>query len=333
MKDHLFHIIILGLAVLLASLSIFYKDSTEAMVALVDSQVTAVSFRRPVIVDKIHVVPGQEVNAGEILIEVARPDLDLDFEKLQTEMERLQIEREALISQMGSKTQQAAVTYQGKREQILSEINEVQLEIQQYNNLVSRLNEIENRQNAQTDSISQIKLKAKQDALLNLQKVYQEDREFSKMQLHKEIALLDKKLLLTNKELESLQMETTELKRYASFGGTIGSVNVQLGELIPPYKTLITLYESRPSLIKAFVNERISYQVSPDDAVWVESENRLYRVPGEVIEIGSRITSFPDKIDPNPNFTSYGQEVFVKISPDNRFLNGEKVFVYPAEKP
>lgn len=333
MKEHQFHLIILALGVLLASLSFFYKDSTEAMVAMVDSQVTAVSFRRPVIVDKIHVVPGQEVKAGEILIEVIRPDLDLDVEKLQTEKERLQIEREALISQTGSKNQQSGMEFQGRREQLLSEISEIKLEIDQHNRLITSLNKIDNNQKSPPDSLNQIKLKSKQDALQNLQKLFLEDQVLKKLQMEKEIALLDKHMLLVSKELESLRSETSELSRYSAFGGTIGSVNIQLGELIPPYKTLITVYESRPSMIKAFMNERISYKVAAGDAVWVESENRLYRVPGEVLEIGSRITSFPDKIDPNPNITSYGQEVFVKISPDNRFLNGEKVYVYPAELP
>ena len=62
--------------------------------------------------------------------------------------------------------------------------------------------------------------------------------------------------------------------------------------------------------------------------VEVESTNRMYKISGEIIEIGSRITSFPEKLNVINGVKSYGQEIFVKISENNKFLNGEKVYVY-----
>ncbi|MFT6882083.1 MAG: hypothetical protein ACJAVY_000878, partial [Marinoscillum sp.] len=60
--------------------------------------------------------------------------------------------------------------------------------------------------------------------------------------------------------------------------------------------------------------------------------NRLYSAMGVVIELGARITNYPDKIQPiNAQTLSYGQEIFIEISSQNTFLNGEKVFVYKKE--
>ncbi len=62
------------------------------MVAQVESQVTAISFQKPILVRQIYVSPGQVVDSGDLLLEVERPDLALDLEKLTSE--RAQIEKQ-----------------------------------------------------------------------------------------------------------------------------------------------------------------------------------------------------------------------------------------------
>jgi len=314
----------------MAIISIFYKDSNEAMVAVVEPQVTAISYRKAVIVEKIHVIPGQEVLKGQLIIEVTRPDLHLDLEKLSTKVSRLEIELETLNSQYFQGKKLAKIEYENEHYQLISEIEQEQMRIEQNKRLVAGLNVL-TEQNLQNDSIGEMQLQVLENKLINLEARNLQDQERENIQYQMNLAIQKKQLVLASKELAATQNETDELVRYALGLGTVGAVNVRLGELIPPYKTMITIYASQPSMIRAFMNEEISYEVQVGNQVWVESENRLYKVSGKVVEIGSRITSFPNKINSNPLQTSYGQEVYVKISKNSRFLNGEKVFVYPMD--
>ena len=132
-------------------------------------------------------------------------------------------------------------------------------------------------------------------------------------------------------EIVELENENGQLLRRAEKKGTIGNMFVQRNELVPPYKTLFTVYDLNPTLIKAFVQEQGVQNLRIGARVMVESINRKYEIEGQIIEIGSRVTAYPDKINPLTNQKSYGQEIFVNIPNDNDFLNGEKVFVYIVE--
>ena len=46
---------------------------------------------------------------------------------------------------------------------------------------------------------------------------------------------------------------------------------------------------------------------------------------GEVIAVGSRIVDYPTRL--SNTLPMYGQEIFVRIQPNNEFLNGERVRV------
>ena len=75
------------------------------------------------------------------------------------------------------------------------------------------------------------------------------------------------------------------------------------------------------------MNEKNRYKLGVGDEVMVESSNRPYQINGKVIEIGSRITSYPARLLVDQDLRLWGQELFIEIPPENEFLNGEKVFV------
>jgi HlyD family secretion protein len=144
-------------------------------------------------------------------------------------------------------------------------------------------------------------------------------------------SLLKGKIKILKNDLLMLEGESADLIQYADQTGNIGNLNVQLNELVPPYQSILSIYSLNPTVIKAFINERGIAGLNVGAKVQVESTNRMYRISGEIIEIGSRITSFPQKLNAISGVNSYGQEIFVKISENNQFLNGEKVYVYISD--
>ena len=142
-----------------------------------------------------------------------------------------------------------------------------------------------------------------------------------------EAEILDLKIEQQRKELILLENEANFLNNYAPVDGTIGDVMAQVGELIPPYTTIMSLYEINPTIIKAFMNEKNRYNLSVGDEVLVESSNRDYSISGIVTEVGSRIVTYPNRLLEVQDRKIWGQELFIKIPENNDFLNGEKVYV------
>ena len=142
-----------------------------------------------------------------------------------------------------------------------------------------------------------------------------------------EMAGLLKEIDYVKQEAALLKQEERELIKYAHQDGTIGNVYIETEELVSPYTVLLSLYEKNPSIIKALMHENENTSLKIGDVVVVESTNRKYKVSGEVMEIGSRIVEYPDRLKRFQEVQIYGRELFIKIPKGSEFLNGEKVFV------
>ncbi len=79
------------------------------------------------------------------------------------------------------------------------------------------------------------------------------------------------------------------------------------------------------------MNEGSKYSMEVGKQVMVESTNRKYSIEGRVSEIGARIVEYPNRLKANQNIPMWGQELFIKIPDDNKFLNGERVVVIIKE--
>ncbi len=330
-KRFVFHIVWVLVVIILIVYSMNFKGGNDAMVAQVESQVTAISFQKPILVRQIYVSPGQVVDSGDLLLEVERPNLALNLEKKISE--KLHIENR--ISQASDrytnslKILQADITR--KTNVLTSEKNKLEYELS-----------VENEQKLLLDSASRLSFHSSNTIKLNRLKLIADqlkglDSEFNleKTRLFStyknDLYYFRLDLAVLNREIQELEMEQQNLIIRAEKPSTIGNLFVQLNELVPPYQTLLSIYDLNPTLIKAFVHERGVKELRIGSKVIVESTHREYRVEGQIIEIGSRVTAFPDKINPLINQKSYGQEIFINIPDKNSFLNGEKVYVYIIE--
>lgn len=328
MKKHIFTFVWVVLAISLAALSFFYKDGTGAMVAQVESKTTAISFLKPVIIKRIKALPGQSVAKGDTLVEVDRPDLQLDIDQVTTE---IQLKRSELL-------QKEAHYYQERKELILNrdmEVNKLNVEATSLElelvNAVSVRN-ILGVGKSVTDSIQRLQISNLKHEIVYQNQMTENALMAISEAFEAEKALILEQVALLQKKFELIKTETTGMVQLAPYDGIIATVDARDGELVSPFTKVLSLFESSPTLIKALMNERISYEVYVDQPVWVESENRMYKLKGIVVELGARITNFPLKLEPIRDQISYGREVFIEIPTSNQFLNGENVYVYPAEQ-
>lgn len=314
---------------MLAALSLVYRDSSEAMVAQVESEVAVISYPKAVRVSKLYVVPGQDVKKGDLLLEVERPDLKLDLEKKENDLNRSDLERTAVIEGYNSDLSLLEAEITGKIERLQSEKIQIQTGLEVRTESKERLSQmIGVKSLTKPDTVTQVKLNSLDQEINSLRTIFSREQRRLSAKKDNELQLLSAQEVILNKELSELRKETSQLVRRSEFDGTIGNVYVQMNELVPPYNRIISVYNSRPSVIKAYSGEREVTELSIGKEVTVKSTNRTYSIDGVITEIGSRVTAYPDKISPVQGQKYYGQEIFIEIPEENQFLNGEKVYVY-----
>ena len=332
-RKYIFFVFWLFLAGFLLFVSLRYQNKNEAMVAVVESQVTAISYQKPVFVETIHVIPGQEVKKGDTLVSVSQPDLSIDKQKKRTEFDQLESELIQVEKDHQSKLALLSIETEGKISRLNIERNELATELKQRKSISEKLSNgsAVAGKTSFADSVIQLKIESIEKEISDIRNYTSKEKQREALRLSAEKDRIARSIQLVEQELQSLNQTSMSLIRTAGFDGIIGTIGVQLDELVPPFKTLISVFETQPTLIKAYVNESITYSLKTGDDVNVVSENRIYEVKGKVLELGARVTSFPEKIQNPTTPRSYGQEVFIRIPARNEFLNGEKVFVYPVE--
>lgn len=330
-KRVIYYLVWLLILAVLVFYSIKYKGGDEAMIAQVESEVTAISYQKPVLVSKVYVSPGQVVDSGDLLLEVVRPDLNLSFEKKYNEKIQAEKHIQEEKDEYYSFSQILTTAYEGNKKLLLAEKEELQHNLRLIQNSRNRMDSISSLTFNTSDSIRLKKIKLLDEQLKNLTAEFNIEKQQFYNRFQNETFRYKSELSIVEREIEELNIQKAQLQPRAEKRSTIGNLFVQLNELAPPYKTLLTLYDINPTLIKAFVHERGVENLIIGAKVVVESVNRKYKIEGQIIEIGSRITAYPDKINPLVNQRSYGQEVFINIPSNNEFLNGEKVYVYIVE--
>ena len=331
-RSKIFVIIWLLILATLAFLGFHYKDKNKAMVAQVENQVTVISYQKPIRIKAIYVVPGQEVKKGDKLFVAESTNLEADIYQKNSELNSLNIQEVGLNNNY--RLEQDILRSETSFEimKMKNEISELMLE--------KRINDQNSRKlkavfdgtiNTQIDSIKLARILFLKKEIINQSKHMEVRIIQITSKFNQDTSLIRGKIKILKNDLSKLELESSDLIQYADQTGNIGNLNVQLNELVPPYQSILSIYSLNPTIIKAFVNERGVSGVNVGAKVKVESTNRLYRISGEIIEIGSRITSFPEKLNVINGVNSYGQEIFVKISKNNQFLNGEKVYVYISD--
>ena len=329
-KKRLFIIFWICIVIVLFLFSFFFRDQTTAIVAQVEPMKKAISYHKAIRIEEIYVIPGQMVKPGDILVKVTRPDLILDVEKKNNDIERLSINRTLMESKYAGKRQQLVMDKDSKLRRINSEIDQLNIIVSNNQQLSSQFGSL----TGYADTIQQygtsyyqIELVGLKEEIDFVKKQYELELNASKKIFDEEFKAYEILKRQLDKELEVLIIEENQLIKTAEIHGTVGSVSAQQGELLSPYTTILSIYESNPTAIKAVMNEGFEYEIEVGQMVKVESTNRNYKIDGKIIEIGARIIEYPDRLKANQNIQMWGQELFIKIPEDNKFLNGERVAV------
>lgn len=329
-KKYLIFIFWAATVAVLVLVSRTYKDSTSAILAQVEPQRYAISFQKPIKVREIYVMPGQRINKGDPLIKVERPDLLLDAERKENTLKSLNAKLAIKKIERDNRISLARLNHDQRLSKVNTEIEQLNIVMTNNENLsknLSSLNLLPDSVSNPDQSYMDLRMKLLMDEKEGMEIKYKLELEEIAQVYNLETETLLNEIKETEQEIALLNQEENELVQYAHINGTIGNVYSEDEELVPPYTTLISVYEENPTIIRALMNEHQSYEIKSGDNVIVESTNRKYRIEGTVSEVGSRIIEYPNRLRSHRDIPSYGRELFIKIPDESNFLNGEKVFV------
>lgn len=321
--------------VLLLGFAMFFlfrppADTELSFYGFAESNETAVNYNYPIVIDHIHVQPGQAVKAGAPLLEVSRrksKETLVDQRFRIAELRAAESVRQQRRQSELAERRQSAVTN-------LAELDERIADLRRELNYKRSL--AEGLRTVSAGEAGYQPLQTRIDDLLAERDRRKAAAQLQEDNLKAEIRLGDKPVREQIRRLEA-ELDFEEDQKVQPFtvtapaDGLVGNISVMEEEHVPSYETLLSFYEPHSSLVSGYVHEDQTARVAIGDALEVYSlRSGGPTYTGKVVGLGSRIVETPPRLRTLPDFKTYGREVTIEITPDNVFLQKEKVGVRRA---
>ena len=285
-----------------------------------------IRLEHPSSIENIYVTAGSKVKKGDLLMEVTRSSLELTQSDLMHEIATLESQLKFRASSLQSSINQLEGQKAAKESEIQSQIAQLESEISIKKSLIKDLESIQPMNDSQGKSPNTIKIEGLKKELRLVVKPIDAQIKKLKGELYASANPIKIQIKKLKHELGIVNREEDKLSIYAPNDGVVGSIFCKVGEQFSAYNTLITFYQKNPTQVKAYVLENLILNVNMGDSVWVSSSVQANtQCRGKIIGMGSRIIEIPERLRKNPAFKTYGREIQIEISPNNDFLQKEKV--------
>lgn len=302
----------------------YFKGSGESSVGIAQTSEYKVRVEKSALVKSVHIVPGMEVKAGELLIELTSDELEVDIAKL---MNRITIRKSEQAEK--AKLVNAEISYIKVQkgiaiEELAAKILELESEMKM-NATITR--ELTNEESDNEDSPMSIRIRSlKQQREKHLEalniKIDDVNQDSST-----ELQLLENQITLLESELKLLETQKSKLNKYATASGVVKNVYVKPGEQVESFSSLLEINPLHPTTVVAYLVGKKSSELGVGKIVSVSSYDQLRNsVQGKVIGYGS-VNELPDILQKSTASKAFGQQVFIEIPAENTFSNGEKVLI------
>ena len=292
-----------------------------------ESRATEINYNYPVVVERILVKPGQEVKAGEILIELSRRKTKEVLEDQNFRIAELKADEALRKKKLRNEIGELAANKRNQVSEVEAKIEKTQHELAYRKSLVEGLTAI------RPEATSYKPLEE------TLMRYHQRKKDLEQ--------LFDLKIIGLEEELSLGQNPYREqIKRYlaekafdesqkvqpivvtAPSDGLVGNISCKEAEHIPSYSTLLTFYEPHSEIIEGYVHEDLTLEVKMGQEFIISSlKDEDIKYHGKVIGLGSRIVEIPARLRKVDVIKAYGREVLIEIPTQNDFLQKEKVSI------
>jgi|TARA_R100000541_G_scaffold57372_4_gene67472 HlyD family secretion protein len=302
----------------------FYFKGSSSFLGVTYAKAYKINAEKSGIIEALYVVPGQEVQKGDKLIEVESPQLNLDIQKLRKEIELFESEKKEKKALLNSKIKLLESEKSILKGEIENDIRLIQNEIDLNNKLAQTISK-----DIPTDSLTALKLQIKsirekgnlelQGLDIRILDLKQED-EFDQSQIQSKIEL-------ANEELEWKLREETRLNKFATFSGVIENVYVKEGEEVEAFTSLVSINPKHPTSVVGYLVGKKERDRELGEIVTVKSlEQPNLQIQGKIIGFGA-VVKLPQIMEKDNSLTTFGLEIFIEIPEENPLVVGEQIIV------
>ena len=319
-----FYVFIFLAFVTLMTVNSFYFKGSSSFLGVTYAKAYKINAEKSGIIEALYVVPGQEVQKGDKLIEVESPQLNLDIQKLRKEIELFESEKKEKKALLNSKIKLLESEKSILKGEIENDIRLIQNEIDLNNKLAQTISK-----DIPTDSLTALKLQIKsirekgnlelQGLDIRILDLKQED-EFDQSQIQSKIEL-------ANEELEGKLREETRLNKFATFSGVIENVYVKEGEEVEAFTSLVSINPKHPTSVVGYLVGKKERDRELGEIVTVKSlEQPNLQIQGKIIGFGA-VVKLPQIMEKDNSLTTFGLEIFIEIPEENPLVVGEQIIV------
>jgi len=319
-----FYVFIFLAFVTLMTVNSFYFKGSSSFLGVTYAKAYKIDAEKSGIINNLLVVPGQEVQKGDKLIEVESPQLNLDIQKLRKEIELFKSEKREKKALLDSKIKLLESEKSILKGEIENDIKLIQNEIDLNNKLTQTISK-----DIPTDSLTALKLQIKsirekgnlelQGLDIRILDLKQED-EFDQSQIQSKIEL-------ANEELEWKLREERRLNKFATFSGVIENVYVKEGEEVEAFTSLVSINPKHPTSVVGYLVGKKERDRELGEIVTVKSlEQPNLQIQGKIIGFGA-VVELPQIMEKDNSLTTFGLEIFIEIPEDNPLVVGEQIIV------
>jgi multidrug resistance efflux pump len=318
-------VVLLGL-----SLVFLFRPPTDEdlnFFGFAESNETTINYNYPVVIDQLLVRPGQAVREGESLLEVSRRKAKETLTDQTFRIAELRAEESLFRQRKQSELRE-------EDQKSIDDLARIEEDIISLNKELTYKKSLANGLESITATAADYQPIENKIALLTAEKARKlEAADLRKSNLRQELSLGKNPYAAQIRRLEA-EMEFEEGQKVLPFvvkapaAGIVGNIEVREAEHVQSFQTLLSFYEPHSSIVRGFVHEDQTARVALGNQLQVYSlkeEGLTYE--GKVVGLGSRIVEIPTRLRKLPDFKTYGREVIVEISPQNIFLQKEKVGV------
>ena len=308
-------------------LGIVYQGKIATFQGIAEATETIISVPSPTEVVKVHVMPGQSINAGDTIVELNRPDLTLRIAEVTRELDASEGRSNLSAADIDQKVAAVKADLATKTLTLKSEINRLESEYKKNKEIASKLKSLKNS-NSATDGNDAMAMQIK--SLKNELAVANANEQIKLLKSSNRLQKDAGKSEIENlkKELDELKKQQEELIQVAKESWVVGSVNVHDGEKVSSFAPIVTLTHKSPTLVRGYIHERMYQRMDVGETVKVKTLSGTGKpVKGKVVGLSSRIVEFPVRMWKMPEMPVHGREVIITIPSENPFLLGEMVTI------
>ena len=306
----------------------YFRGSDYSSIGITEVKEYKINSEKSGLVKSVHVVPGQQVKAGQLLLDLTSAELEMDIEKITNRIVLLKSEQQSKAKLIQAQVDYLHADMGIPLEEIETEIDQTKSEIQLNKKLTKELatnsdtsvwNEKDNPLQVKLSSLQKQKNKHTQAIRIKETDIRQEGF-IDQQQLNNQINLLEQELAL-------LKTEQGKLVKYAAADGVVKSVYIKPGEQVSGFTPLLSITPVSPTTVIGYLAGKNTNAFAVGDSVRVSAYgNGSIRITGRVIGYGE-VIELPDILQKSTAVKAFGREIFIEIPAQNGFANGEKVLI------